>query len=101
MKWMVYAVFDVASGVYDRPFVAHGDPAAHRSFGDVAVSADHPIGKHPQDFTLFRIGTYDDNSGHIDPEPPAKVVTGLECVAQAQKVSPGSLQEEVVLKEVN
>ena len=48
----MYGVFDSASGVYDRPFVAISHGQAIRSFGDIAVAADHPIGQHPEDFSL-------------------------------------------------
>ena len=85
MKQFVYAVFDRASGVYDRPFVGQGDGAVMRSFGDIAVSADHPIGQHPEDYTLFRIGTYDDNSGELLGCPAEKVVGAVEMVAESRK----------------
>ena len=49
-----YSVFDRCSGAYDRPFFAISDAAAIRSFSDIAVAADHPIGAHPEDYTLFR-----------------------------------------------
>ena len=92
MKWFMFAVFDTCSGVYDRPFIAHSDPAAARSFGDLAVTDEHPVGKHPEHFSLHRIGTYDDNTGKIEPEGPSCVCTALECVAKAQKVNGPKLQ---------
>lgn len=92
MRMNVYSVFDRASGVYDRPWCAHSDQAAARSFSDVACDADHPVGKHPDDFTLFRVGTWHDESGEIGAQVPEKVINGAEAVAQARKVSPGSLK---------
>ena len=63
----IYTVFDSAAVMFDRPFTAISDNAAIRSFGDICVSADHPIGQHPEDYSLYRIGTYDDNKGVIAP----------------------------------
>lgn len=92
MRMMVYCVFDRCSGVYDRPWCAHSDQAAARSFTDVASDAEHPVGKHPEDFTLFRIGRYSDEKGELVGEVPEKVINGAEAVAQARKVRPGSLK---------
>ena len=81
MRINVYAVFDRASGVYDRPWCARSDDEAMRSFGDIARDPKHPIGKHPEDFTLFRIGTYSDDKGELKGEIGEKVINGIECVA--------------------
>ena len=101
MRFNFYTVFDVCSGVYDRPFPCHSDMEAKRLFSDIAVDAEHPIGKHPEHFTLFRIGTYENTTGELVGEPAASVCTALECVAEAQKITKGSLKEETMLKEVN
>ena len=57
MKLFVFAVFDSASGVYDRPFVSRAEGEAVRGFADIAKDDTHPIGKHPEHFSLFRIGS--------------------------------------------
>ena len=93
MRLNVYAIFDRASGVYDRPWCAHSDAAAIRSFTDIASDADHPIGKHPDDFTLFRIGTWTDDKGDLNGEAPEKVINGAEAYAAARKIPEGGLKE--------
>lgn len=93
MKLHMYSIYDRASGVYDRPFVGQTDAAAQRSFSDVALDKSHPIGKHPGDFTLMRLGSWNDNTGKIEGCMPEKVANGLECVAAAEKVlSKGNAQ---------
>ena len=91
MRMFLYAIFDSASGIYDRPFCAQTDGAAVRMFSDLAVDADHVVGRHPEDFKLFRIGDFNDNSGEIQPEAPVCVGKAHELAANAQKVVPGSL----------
>lgn len=93
MRLNVYSIYDRASGIYDRPWVAHSDQAASRSFGDISCDAEHPIGQHPEDFTLFRVGTWDDNKGELVPQTPEKILAAHEAVAAAQKIEPGSLKE--------
>ena len=92
MRVFAYAVFDTASGVYDRPFFMHSDGVAMRSFGDAVVGNDSVVGKHPEDFTLFRIGEFDDNKGILKGESPVCLCTALEMVAESRKIAPGSLK---------
>ena len=73
MRLFLYVVFDSASGVYDRPWVGQSDGGALRAFGDIACDAEHPIGKHPECYSLFRLGEYDDNTGIIVRKSPFRL----------------------------
>ena len=81
MKLNAYTIYDVASGIYMRPFFSQADGQAVRGFKDIATDAEHEIGKHPEDYTLFRIGSFNDTTGKMEGEPPEKLMTGLEAVA--------------------
>lgn len=92
MKLMAYTVFDVASGVYDNPFFMQSDAQAIRAFGDIANNLEHPIGKHPKDFTLFRVGTFDNTECElIGDSPPRPLQTALEAQAAHRKIAAGQL----------
>ena len=86
MKLNVYTIFDTASGVYARPFFMQADGQATRAFKDIATDADHEIGKHPEDYSLHRIGIFDDNNGKIIPEEKECLATALELVALSRNV---------------
>lgn len=90
MKSFLFSVHDRASGVYDRPFDARSYAEATRFFSDLAVNPDHPIGKHPDDFTLFCVGTWDDNTGAVDPQVPEKLINGLEVLSARSEVDSGA-----------
>ena len=59
----VYSIYDSKAERWTFPMQVekHGDMI--RSFEDIANDQNHPVGKHPTDFTLFEIGTYDDTEG--------------------------------------
>ncbi len=78
MRLNAYTIYDVASGVYMRPFFSQADGQATRSFKDIATDADHEIGKHPEDYTLYRIGSFNDTTGKMGGEDLEKLATGLE-----------------------
>lgn len=81
MKMFIYSIYDTASAAYMRPFFQQSDGQALRSFSDIANDPNHDIGRHPEDYTLVRIGTFNDQTGKIDPENPESLITGLESVA--------------------
>ena len=93
MDYFVFTVFDSCSAVYDRPFIARSQGDAVRSFGDIAGDADHPIGKHPEHFSLYCIGTYCDNDAMLVPMDRKCIATAQELVAAKRNIVPGSLQD--------
>ena len=44
-------------------------------------------GKHPEDYSLWRIGQFDDNKGELLPEGKECLATALELVAVAENVA--------------
>lgn len=84
MRLNVYTIFDTASGAYMRPFFVNSDGQALRMFGDIASDAEHEVGRHPEDYSLYRIGTYDDNKGQLVPEDKECLATAQEMVAKAR-----------------
>lgn len=78
MKLNVYAVLDAKVGVYGQPFYEATDPAAIRSFTDAVNDGSNPNNqwyKHPEDFTLYKIGEYDNNTGSISSNGISALVT--------------------------
>ena len=82
MKLQAYTIYDVASGTYMRPFYSEADGQAIRGFKDIATDKDHEVGKHPEDYTLYRIGDFNTTTGKMTGEDLEKLATGLEMVAQ-------------------
>nr|UXQ88119.1 MAG: nonstructural protein [Microvirus sp.] len=92
MKLNAYTIYDVASGVYMRPFFSQADGQAIRGFKDIATDAEHEIGKHPEDYTLYRIGSFNDTSGKMEGENLEKLSTGLQCVHKDRNPNKAELQ---------
>lgn len=67
----VFSVYDNKAKAYLPPFIMHNDAMAVRVFGDCVNSEDHQFGKHPDDYTLFRIGVFDDVKGLLTKEGEA------------------------------
>ena len=95
MRQFLFSVYDSCAVFYDRPFAARDDASAVRSFGDIAGDAEHPIGKHPEHYSLFRVGLFDDLTGEIVPEVVVCVGKAHELVAAARVISPGGLKAKL------
>ncbi len=82
VKLNVYSIFDNASGLYSRPFFTQADGEAVRHFSDIACDDKHPVGMHPADYTLFRLGIFDDVTGNLTDELNSPLTNGLECASR-------------------
>lgn len=60
----VYSIFDSKTRIYTPPFHCIADGEAIRAFSDAANSKDHYVGRHPGDYTLMKIATFCDSTGH-------------------------------------
>ena len=81
MKLNAYTIYDVASGIYMRPFFSQADGQAIRGFKDISLDENHEVGKHPEDYTLYRVGQFNDTTGKMEGEELEKLATGLEMIA--------------------
>lgn len=93
MNLLVFAVRDSVSGIYDRPFCARSEGEAIRSFGDIAQDKNHTIGMHPEHFSLWALGMYDDNTAALTPKEATFIVNAVDCLSQSV--------EQLQLKEVD
>ena len=68
MKVGLYCVLDKVSGVYDGPVPAHNDGVALRNFTSMATNDQSPVGQHPEHFSIWRVGEWNDATGEVIPE---------------------------------
>lgn len=78
MKLLVFAIFDGAAGAYLRPMFVPSNGMAIRAFQGEANDPKSMIYKHPDQFTLFEIGTYDDNTGSLESIVPKSVGNAVQ-----------------------
>jgi len=91
MKMKAYAIYDSAAQVYMRPFYIQQDAQAERMFTDIATDANHEIGKHPEDYALIRLGTWDDNKGELESTQKTTIVTAIEAISRSRNVNPDQM----------
>lgn len=60
-----YTIYDRKALQYHPPFFASTDGAAIRMVSDLAADPNTSVGRHPEDYVLFRAGGYDDSNGKL------------------------------------
>ena len=68
MIMKIYSIYDEKAKAYLPPFFLNNDEVAMRAVENCLDTPDHQFAKHPQDYTLYYIGEWDDNSANINSE---------------------------------
>lgn len=65
MLLQVFSIFDVKAKCFGQPFFMSHNGMALRAFSDLVGEKGTNVNKHPEDFKLYKLGEYDDNSGEL------------------------------------
>lgn len=79
MIWNMYTLHDVKALQYNPPFFALNDALAKRMIEDLVADLNTSVGRHPADFKLYRLGTYEDSKGEVVPLNIMEHV--VDCIA--------------------
>lgn len=85
----LYSVYDSVAEVWGKPFPMKNKGEAIRGFTQAVNDQSTQLYLHPEDYTLFEIGEWDDDTGTIIMHP-AKISCG---VAIEYKSSPQNYNE--------
>lgn len=88
-----YSIFDIKSRAYGLPFFAVNDATAKRIVSDAAQDMNTSLGRHPADFILYRIGTFDNEA------PRIIGFDAKEHIADVISLLPASAQMDIFKKE--
>lgn len=81
VKKLCFAVYDHKAGLFNAPFLCVNVDSAVRMTQMAMRDAQSPIGAFPGDFSLHRVGVFEDTSGFFEmtsEKGPELVATGLQ-----------------------
>lgn len=73
----IFTIFDQKAEAFLPPFFLPKKAMATRVFANCINDETHQFNKHPDDYTLFCIGTFDDNEASISPTIPQSLGNGV------------------------
>lgn len=86
MTVQVFTVYDSKVGAYLAPFYMRSTGEAVRAFADSCDDPKHMFAMHPADYTLFRLGSFDEPSGSFELNgAPTAVCTALEMLTKVDE----------------
>lgn len=89
MIHQIFSVYDQKALAYLPTFILPEVDMAKRIFGDCINDEGHQFGKHPEDYTLFVLGTFNDRTGELETNPtPMGLGNGVQYVVQSVKSKP-------------
>jgi len=83
-KLKAFSAYDGKLGVFMTPFFMQHTGQALRTWEDLVNNGDSIIAKHPSDFILYEVGSFEDDKGILIPQNPVhQVATALEVRREA------------------
>lgn len=67
MELRAYSIRDIKAGAYNPPFFKHTDGEAQRDMTTAVNDPKTQVNMYPEDFQLFHVGKYDDQTGVFTP----------------------------------
>ncbi len=61
----MFSIYDEKCQTYSSPFTQPHIGQAIRSFNDLSQDKTTSINRHPEDYTLYHIGEFDDSSSNL------------------------------------
>lgn len=91
----VFSLFDKTSLSYNLPMFYTSQGEAMRGFLDIIEDTRTIVHRHPEDFSLYLIGSFDENSGLVDSlQEPKQVCTAIDLIRVKKETQPDMFTSE-------
>jgi hypothetical protein len=70
----IYTIKDAIAGIYLHPIFERNDASAVRALREALANREHTFAKNPNDYTLYAIGTWDEETGEILGREPEAII---------------------------
>jgi len=85
MELQVYSVRDAKAEIFNQPFLQKTHGEAERTFKNLVSDPNSTVGKFPEDYSLYYLGTYDDSKGlYQSLAEPQHIIKAVNCLAKIQ-----------------
>ena len=78
MELRIYSIRDAKAEIFNQPIFQKTHGEAERNFQTLVNDEKSTVFKYPEDFDLYYVGSYDDNTGLIKPlDTPQHIVKAI------------------------
>jgi hypothetical protein len=79
-----YSFLDQKLGIFSMPFFCHMEGQAIRIASELATDVNTTVGRHPEDFSLYLVGEFNDNTGILAVVGPTAVTNIVSLLPKVQ-----------------
>ncbi len=81
METKMFSIRDAKAEVFNKPFHATTHGEAERNFQTAVNDPKTTLSQYPEDFDLYYIGTYNDNTGRfLSLDTPEHLMKAVNCL---------------------
>lgn len=84
MLHLVFCVYDVKAEVFGMPIFQRTKGEALRTFETEVNRPESMLNKHPEDYSLFLVGTYNQETGELVAQVPLSLGLAMEYARTPQ-----------------
>lgn len=86
MQFRMYSIRDAKAEIFNPPFYKGTHGEAERDFRTLISDDKSMVAKYPEDYDLYFVGFYDDQTGKVEPlETPQHIIKAVQIAAQVAK----------------
>ncbi len=94
MQQFMFVIYDSKANAFMTPWFLTTEQLAIRAFGDLANDPESNVFRHPDDYTLFTIGTFNDATAKINWNEPQTLGNAIQFKDQRQKQTGLTLENQ-------
>nr|QJB20664.1 MAG: nonstructural protein [Microvirus sp.] len=87
MQLKIYTLRDAKAEVYHSPFFQKTHGEAERTFNKLVHDEKSMISQYPEDYDLYYLGEYDDQTGTIQSVVPQHIVKAVNLKSQRNQAT--------------
>lgn len=81
MQLKIYSIRDAKGQIFNTPFYQRTHGEAERNFRTVANDPKSTIAQYPEDYDLYYMGEFDDQSGKfLALDTPQHIIKAIQCL---------------------
>jgi hypothetical protein len=90
MLYKMYTIHDSKAEIFHPPYVKHSHGEAERDFTTAVNDERTNMNKYPEDFNLYYVGSWDDNTGKAELlDSPQHIIKAIQCIRPLSDVPIG------------
>lgn len=94
MKLFAMSILDNRADVYNTPFFSRGLGEAERNFQELCNDPKSMVNKYPDDYSLYLIGEFDDQTGKLESlKEPKHLVKAINFISRQSVQDTQNLQQ--------